>query len=103
MGLWSTQGDEDGFCLATALHGSVPLPFVIPSEVEGSAVQPTFTGNVFRQSEAQRRDLRFLCSTSEVAFLLTAKILYDPKREPQIPRLRLAPIGLTNRTLLREL
>jgi hypothetical protein len=30
------------------------------SAVEGSAVQPTFTGNVFRQSLAQLRDLRFL-------------------------------------------
>jgi hypothetical protein len=30
MGLRPTQGDENGFCSATALHGSVALPFVIP-------------------------------------------------------------------------
>jgi hypothetical protein len=30
------------------------------SGVEGSAVQPTFTGNVFRQSVAQWRDLQFI-------------------------------------------
>jgi hypothetical protein len=47
-----TQGDENGFCSATPLHGSVALPFVIPTGAEGSAVQPTFTGNVFRQSGA---------------------------------------------------
>ena len=73
------------------------------SAVEGSAVQPTFTGNVFRQSLAQWRDSRFLCSTSEVAFLLIAKALYDPKREPQVPLLRCASIGMTSRTLVREL
>ena len=33
---------------ATDLHGSVALPFVIPSEAEGPAVQRTFLGNVFR-------------------------------------------------------
>jgi hypothetical protein len=49
MGLRPTQEEENGFCSATALHGSVALPFVIPTAVEGSAVQPTFTGNVFRQ------------------------------------------------------
>jgi hypothetical protein len=38
----ATQGDENGFCSATALHGSVALPFVIP------------TGAV-----AQWRDLQF--------------------------------------------
>ena len=31
MGLPPAQGDENAFCPATALHGSVPLPFVIPS------------------------------------------------------------------------
>jgi hypothetical protein len=31
----------------TALHGSVALPFVIPSEAEGSAVPRTIPGNVF--------------------------------------------------------
>jgi hypothetical protein len=30
-GLRPTQGDENGFCSATALHGSVTLPFVIPT------------------------------------------------------------------------
>jgi hypothetical protein len=50
MGLRPTQGDEKHFCSATALYGSVALPFVIPSEAEGSAVPPTFPGNVFRES-----------------------------------------------------
>jgi hypothetical protein len=40
------------FHSATALHGSATLPFVIGSEAEGSAVQRTSRGNVFRQSEA---------------------------------------------------
>jgi hypothetical protein len=43
---------SDAFCPATALHGSVALPFVIPSEAEGSAVPRTTLGNVFRQSVA---------------------------------------------------
>ena len=30
MGLRPTQGDENGFCSATALHGCVALSFVIP-------------------------------------------------------------------------
>jgi hypothetical protein len=34
------------FCPPTALHGSVDLPFVIPSAAEGSAVPRTFLGNV---------------------------------------------------------
>jgi hypothetical protein len=40
---------KNAFCLATALHGSVALPFVIPirSAAEGSAVLRTFPGNVF--------------------------------------------------------
>src|ERR1700677_2630520 len=38
---------ENAFCPATALHGSVALPFVIPSAAEGSAVPRTFAGNVF--------------------------------------------------------
>jgi hypothetical protein len=33
----------------TASNGRAALPFVIPSEVEGSAVPRTFPGNVFRQ------------------------------------------------------
>ena len=32
---------------ATAIHGSVVLPFVIPSAAEGSAVPRTIPGNVF--------------------------------------------------------
>jgi hypothetical protein len=35
---------------ANALHGSVALPFVIPSEAEGSAVLQARPGNVFRHS-----------------------------------------------------
>jgi hypothetical protein len=31
MGLRATQGDENGFCSATALHGSVAPSFVIPT------------------------------------------------------------------------
>jgi hypothetical protein len=50
---------KSAFYPATAFHGSVALPFVIPSEAEGSAVPRTTPGNVFRQSEAQWRDLRF--------------------------------------------
>jgi hypothetical protein len=45
---------KNRFHEATALHGSATLPFVIPSEVEGSAVQRTSRGNVLRQSAAQR-------------------------------------------------
>jgi hypothetical protein len=41
---------KNAFCSATALHGSVALPFVIPSAAEGSAVPRTFPGNDFRQS-----------------------------------------------------
>jgi hypothetical protein len=32
----------------TTLHESVTLPFVVPSEAEGSAVLRTIPGNVFR-------------------------------------------------------
>jgi hypothetical protein len=46
-----------GFCSATALHGSVALPFCHPdrsaSEVEGSAVQPTFTGPAVRKRSVE--------------------------------------------------
>jgi hypothetical protein len=71
MGLHPTQGDEKRFLSsnrtpwkhgppplssrATALHGSVALPFVIPSVAEGSAVQRTFPGNVFRPKLPQNR------------------------------------------------
>jgi hypothetical protein len=38
MGLSPTQGDEKRFGSATTFYGAVALPFVIPSEAEGSAV-----------------------------------------------------------------
>ena len=41
---------KSGFCSATALNGNSALPFVIPSEAEGSAVLQARPGNVFRQS-----------------------------------------------------
>jgi hypothetical protein len=56
---FSTEVMKNAFCPATALHGGVAFPFVIPSAAEGSAVQ-TFRGNVFRQSAAQRRDQQVL-------------------------------------------
>jgi hypothetical protein len=40
------------FHSATALHGSATLPFVIPSEAEGSAVRRPLRGNVFRQRKS---------------------------------------------------
>jgi hypothetical protein len=58
MDLWHTQGDDKRLGPTTILYGTVALSFVIPSE--GSAVLRTFRGNVFRQSVAERRDLRFL-------------------------------------------
>jgi hypothetical protein len=39
MGLGPPKVMKNAFCPATALHESAPLPFVIPSEAEGSAVQ----------------------------------------------------------------
>jgi hypothetical protein len=51
MGLWPPQG-EKRLGPAATLNGTVALSFVIPSEAEGSAVQRTFRGNVFRQSAA---------------------------------------------------
>jgi hypothetical protein len=50
MGLGPTQGDEKRPGPATTLYRTVALPFVIPSEAEGSAVPRTFRGNVFRPS-----------------------------------------------------
>jgi hypothetical protein len=47
MGLRPTQGDEKRFGPPTTLYGAVALPFVIPSEAEGSAVPRTSRGNVF--------------------------------------------------------
>jgi len=45
------QGDEKRFYPATALHGSVALPFVIPSEAEGPAVPRTTPGYVFDRGQ----------------------------------------------------
>jgi hypothetical protein len=39
------KGMKNAFCSVTTLHASVALPFVIPSEAEGSAVPRTFPGN----------------------------------------------------------
>ena len=50
MGLRPTQGDEKRLGPASTLYGTATLPFVIPTEAEGSAVQRTFRGNVFRPS-----------------------------------------------------
>ena len=52
------KGMKNAFCPVTALHGSVAFPFVIPSAAEGSAVQRTFRGNVFRPSVAEWSDLQ---------------------------------------------
>ena len=63
MGLQPAQGDEKRLGPATTLYRTVALSFVIPSEAEGSAVPRIFPGNVFRQSVAEWRDLRFsVCS-----------------------------------------
>jgi hypothetical protein len=51
---------KNGASSATGLHGSAALPFVIPSEVEGSAVQRTSHGNVFRQREGSGGTCCFL-------------------------------------------
>jgi hypothetical protein len=59
VGPWSTQGNVKRLGQATTFYGTVALSFVIPSEAEGSAVPRTCPGNVFRQSVAQWRDLRF--------------------------------------------
>jgi hypothetical protein len=45
MGLRPTQGNEKRLGPATTLYETVTLSFVIPSEVEGSAVPRTFRGN----------------------------------------------------------
>jgi hypothetical protein len=61
MGLRPTQGDEKPGP-ATTLLGSVALPFVISTEAQrsgGISVLMLRLGNVFRQSAAQWRDLRF--------------------------------------------
>src|ERR1700733_9113644 len=63
MGLWPTQGmkiaDNLRLCPSpvTAAVVSAPLPFVIPSEAEGSAVQRTPLGNVFSTDRSEVEDL----------------------------------------------
>jgi hypothetical protein len=52
-----TQDDENAFIPATALQVCIALPFVIPSEAEGSAVPRSIPGNVFH--ERSEVDLRF--------------------------------------------
>ena len=47
MGLRPTQGHEKRPGPAATLCGTVVLPFVIPSEAEGSAVLRTLPGNAF--------------------------------------------------------
>ncbi len=47
-----TKEMKNGSHAVTALYGRASLPFVIPSEAEGPAVQRTFRGNIFRPSEA---------------------------------------------------
>src|SRR5580692_11155759 len=42
------------FCPATTFYGSVTLPFVIPSEAEGSAVLRTSPGNVLEAPIARQ-------------------------------------------------
>jgi hypothetical protein len=62
MGLWPTQGDEKRLLSEAALHESAALPFVISTEAQRSgeiSVLTPLPGNVFRQSVAQWRDLRF--------------------------------------------
>src|ERR1700722_12608781 len=39
---------KNGVRSATGLDGTAAVPFVIPSEAEGSAVQKTYRGNVFQ-------------------------------------------------------
>jgi hypothetical protein len=44
MGLWPTRGDEKRLGPAITFYGTAALPFVIPSEAEGSAVLRTCRG-----------------------------------------------------------
>jgi hypothetical protein len=62
MGLRPTQGDEKRLLSEAALRESAALPFVISTEAQRSgeiSVLTPLPGNVFRQSVAQWRDLRF--------------------------------------------
>ena len=56
-GLGPTQGDEKRLGPATTLYRTVTLPFVIPSEAEGSAVPRTSLGNVFRSKRNGSRQV----------------------------------------------
>jgi hypothetical protein len=67
MGLRPIQGDEKRIVSSHHFYGTTTLPFVIPSEAEGSAVPRTFPGNVFRQNAAQSTDLRLLLHKPEPA------------------------------------
>jgi hypothetical protein len=71
--------------LATALYGSIALPFVIPSEAEGSAVPRTRPGNVFRPSVAEWTYGSVLPSTSNVEAKPT------PGAQSVLPVLRAKP------------
>ena len=48
---------------ATALHGTAALPFVIPSEAEGSAVRADLSCEMFFDRPQRWTDLLFLFST----------------------------------------
>jgi hypothetical protein len=54
MGLRSTQGDENGFGSATALHGSVALPFVIPTGVHENRLKGTGFSPYIQKAELMR-------------------------------------------------
>src|ERR1700730_12777322 len=44
---------KNAFGPTTPFHGSIALPFVIPSEAEGSAVPRTSPGNVFDRARSK--------------------------------------------------
>jgi len=74
---------KNAFHSETIFHKKVALSFVIPSEAEGSAVLRTLRGNVFLESAAQWRDLRFaLASKAATAQLLqvSAPLHLAPKQ-----------------------
>jgi hypothetical protein len=60
MGLRPIQGDEKRIVSSHHFLCATTLPFVIPSEVEGSAVQRRFPGNAVnrRQNELSSRPER---------------------------------------------
>jgi hypothetical protein len=53
MGLRPTQVDENDFCSATTLHGSVALPFVIPSAAEGIRSSANLSWKCFSTERAR--------------------------------------------------